>query len=198
MQTHCDTTMGCPEVEMSEKARQVIAKVSGILNMICVLPSLIILSVGSYIQVAIQENIGLIEGFNGDILPAFMIIFGGIGAFVGLFSGKVCWTNRNSSKRPDWSKYLFPLVIVELILAIFVFVSAIMCFAQIAMLESSFKQGISSAMRTYKSDPMKKNELDNLQIEFQCCGSTSYTDWFHVSWIHDEYLTEAKKKLLKR
>ncbi|OWF38628.1 peripherin-2-like [Mizuhopecten yessoensis] len=188
--------MGCPEIEMNEGSRQMTAKLSGVLNTFCVLPSLIVLSVGAYIQVAIQEQISMIEGFNGDVLPAFMIIFGFFGAVICLFGGKVCWTNQQCSKRMDWSKYLFPLVIVELILAIFFFVSAIMCFIQISMLDSSFEKGLSSAMRSYKNDRVKKIELDNLQISYKCCGVRSYTDWFHVSWIHEEYISEEKKKLL--
>lgn len=164
--------------------------------MICVLPSLIVITVGAYIQVAVQEQISLIEGFNGDVLPAFMIIFGFLGALVSLFSGKVCWTNRLCSKRFVWGKYLLPLVIVQILIAIFVFVSAIMCFIQISMLESSFDKGISSAMRSYKTDRAKKRELDVLQIGYRCCGVNAYTDWFHVSWIHEEYISEAKRTLL--
>ncbi|XP_060081665.1 peripherin-2-like [Ylistrum balloti] len=190
--------MGCPEIEMNEGSRQMSAKASGVLNIICVVPSLIILSVGAYIQTAIQQQIGLIEGFNGDILPAFMIVFGFFGSVVGLLSGKACWSNRDCSKRLDWSKYLLPLVVVQLILASVVFVSAIMCFVQISMLETSFEKGISSAMLDYKNDRMKKRELDTLQISYKCCGVTSYTDWFHVSWIHEEYIPEAKKELLSR
>ncbi|XP_033736300.1 peripherin-2-like [Pecten maximus] len=188
--------MGCPEVEMSEESRQMTAKASGVLHMICVVPSLIVLAAGAYIQVAIQEQISLIEGFDGNVLPAFMIIFGFFGALISLFSGKVCWTNREYSKRFDWSKYLFPLVIVHIIVAFVVFVSAIMCFVQISMLESSFEKGISTAMRSYKDDRAKKRELDTLQISYRCCGVSSYTDWFHVSWVHEEYISEAKKTLL--
>ena len=53
-------------------------------------------------------------------------------------------------------------------------------------------------MKKYKADPFQKLQIDVLQIEYECCGSDSYTDWFGVSWIHEEYISKAKKKAAKK
>ena len=36
-----------------------------------------------------------------------------------------------------------------------------------------------------------KYEINQLQLEFECCGNEGYQDWLAVQWIADEYLDQA-------
>ncbi|KAI4488785.1 hypothetical protein M0802_011295 [Mischocyttarus mexicanus] len=38
------------------------------------------------------------------------------------------------------------------------------------------------AMDNYANDDQVRSCVDAVQMEFQCCGSEDYRDWFHVSW----------------
>ncbi|ESO06981.1 hypothetical protein HELRODRAFT_171017 [Helobdella robusta] len=59
--------------------------------------------------------------------------------------------------------------------------------------------GMIEAMKLYKSNPEYKQAIDRVQIEYSCCGSDKYSDWFQVAWISDEFvdaeLTEVKEHL---
>uniref|UniRef100_K1QFM3 Rod outer segment membrane protein 1 n=1 Tax=Magallana gigas TaxID=29159 RepID=K1QFM3_MAGGI len=30
--------------------------------------------------------------------------------------------------------------------------------------------------------------IDRLQIQYMCCGSENYVDWFTTSWVNEEFL----------
>ncbi|KAJ9592573.1 hypothetical protein L9F63_015774, partial [Diploptera punctata] len=41
-------------------------------------------------------------------------------------------------------------------------------------------------MKEYSKDLDAKVSIDKLQIQFECCGSHNYRDWFHIPWIRPE------------
>lgn len=43
--------------------------------------------------------------------------------------------------------------------------------------------GLLDAMKGYRNDSVSKKAIDMLQVQFQCCGSRSYKDWFNIPWF---------------
>lgn len=41
-------------------------------------------------------------------------------------------------------------------------------------------------LKFYANDTEKKIIIDKMQIKYQCCGSTSFQDWFEVDWYQPE------------
>jgi len=37
-------------------------------------------------------------------------------------------------------------------------------------------------MKSYESRLKVKTSIDQMQIDFECCGSTNYKDWWKVGW----------------
>ncbi|XP_067682294.1 peripherin-2-like [Haliotis asinina] len=175
-------------IDLSEETRLKITLVSSILSLICIIPSVMLLGAGAYIQGAVQTNVHLIEDLNTTVLPSCIITTGFLCVCHNCFCGTVVFLSRKKKKREGLIKFLFPTVIIGLVLCLAIFAAGIMCFVQITHLSSSLQKGISSAMKKYKSDPGMKQEIDTVQIEFECCGNDKYTDWFSVSWIHSDYL----------
>ncbi|KAL5008495.1 hypothetical protein ScPMuIL_014076 [Solemya velum] len=184
--------MGWPKVTLDETNRSKIANISSILNWVCIIPSLIVLSVGVYIQTSLQSKFNVIEDYSGKALPVFLILFGFISAVSNILVGKVCTANQSPERRVDWGKYLLPSVISGLIIFICVFISGILCFVYVSHLRESFYQGFVKAMYQYKDDVAVKEEIDLMQIEFECCGSEAFTDWFKIPWINEDYVPESK------
>ena len=50
-----------------------------------------------------------------------------------------------------------------------------------------FQGGILKAMRQYALTPILKQEIDELQMDFSCCGNDAYSDWFENPWILADY-----------
>ncbi|XP_045187793.2 uncharacterized protein LOC123545532 [Mercenaria mercenaria] len=189
-------------IEFSEEKRSKLAKFVGISHWICILPSFICLLLALYIQLVIEDKISFIEDYNGAILPGFLVFSGFFGLFTHILCGKVAYSNRIPEKRAKWTRCLLPAVIATAIIFLAEFISGIMCFAHIQNLEESFDSGIRLAMVAYKDDMTTKEEMDKLQMAYECCGSKSYQEWFSVAWIHPDYMnsvkTHASMKILRR
>ena len=185
--------MAVPIVPFTEEGRVKSAKVVGVIHWICIIPAVLCLITALYIQLVVADKILFIENYNGAVLPGFLVFTGFFSLFGHILCGKAFWINHKPEKRETWAKFLLPAVIVTLLIFLFEMISGILCFVHVGELEDSLASGIMTAMKAYKNDMTTKEEMDVLQIEYECCGSRSYQDWFKVSWIHPDYMSGPKK-----
>ena len=182
-----------PTVIFSEEGRVKVARALGLTHWICIFPAVICLITALYIQLVVSDKILFIENYNGAILPTFLVFTGFFSLFGHILCGKAFWENHKIEKREKWVKFLFPAIIVTILIFVFEMIAGIMCFVHVGELEESLDAGISTAMNVYKNDMTTKEEMDILQMEYECCGSRSYQDWFKVPWIHPDYLTRSQR-----
>lgn len=55
----------------------------------------------------------------------------------------------------------------------------------VSVKKKSIKKVFNTSMHLYiTSDPTESDKytLDLIQFDLQCCGHSSYTDWFHLNW----------------
>jgi len=52
-------------------------------------------------------------------------------------------------------------------------------------------------MKQYESRLKVKTAIDRLQMEFECCGSSSYKDWWEVGWWGVRWLDTNKNEVIK-
>jgi len=52
----------------------------------------------------------------------------------------------------------------------------------------AFTKGIKAALEMYRKGDRMKEVIDQTQYKYQCCGATSYQDWYTVTWIDKTYL----------
>ncbi|XP_029176083.1 peripherin-2-like [Nylanderia fulva] len=50
----------------------------------------------------------------------------------------------------------------------------------------------NTSMRLYVSVTSYKYAIDEIQFVLQCCGHTSYTDWFHFDWQRVDYASREE------
>lgn len=181
--------MGVPEITLTEDKRCLLSKVSSGICLATIPFNFIMLAMGIYIELAVQDKIGLIEG-SRDALPAFMIVLSFFGLIGNVLGARVCWVIQDIKRRKAWKKYLKIYVIISLVMFVCVFVSSMLCFASIASLRKLFGRGILSSMKKYSTDMPKKHIIDLLQIQYKCCGSTGYTDWFNYKFVSKKYLSD--------
>jgi hypothetical protein len=191
--------MGVPEITFTEDKRCLLSKIASGISL-CTIPfNLFMLVIAIYIEVAVQDKIGLIEG-SRDRLPGFMIILSIFGLLANIFGARVCWVLHDAERRNEWKKYVMAFVITSFILFVCVFVSSVLCFTSIASLRILFNKGIVTSMKKYSTDMPKKQTIDLLQIQYECCGSGGYTDWFQVEvvskrYISDSYMTKEEQNI---
>lgn len=185
--------MGVPEVVFSEPGRQKLALALFITHLVSVLFSLMLIGMGTYIKLSIEDKLSLTDDYNNDILPWMMVSMGAINMIVCGLGAFLCVVTRDVDKRKQLRQLQLPYVCVSLFSSICVFAAAMLAFAHIGHLHNSFANGLLGAMEQYKIDPLYKEDIDVLQMEYECCGTHDYRDWFKISWISNKYLnTESK------
>ena len=186
--------MAFPNVTFTEEGRVKTAKVLGVIHWICIVPAVFCLITALYIQLVISDQIYFIENYNGHVLPGFLVFTGAFSLFGHILCGKAFWANHKVKKREKWAKFLLPAVIVTIFIFLFELIAGIVCMVHVGDLEDSLASGILTAMKGYSNDLTTKEEIDMLQIEYECCGSRSYQDWFKVAWVHPDYLSKQSKR----
>lgn len=52
-------------------------------------------------------------------------------------------------------------------------------------------------MMQYLTDPAWKATLDQMQVQMECCGIESFTDWYKTYWMHHDVLDEDSPTILE-
>jgi len=60
-----------------------------------------------------------------------------------------------------------------------------------------------TAMKNYSSLPADKSRIDRMQMNFKCCGSRDFKDWWNIEWCTmwvnaDEIIVSASFSLILR
>ena len=190
--------MGFPEINFTEPMRQKTALLMCIIHVLGLLLSLMLVGIGVYIKIAIEDKLSLTDNYNNDVLPYMMICLGVINFVIYVAGGFLCILTKTVSRRRSVQVLLLPYVCVSLLAAICVFSSAMMSLAHVGHLHHSFGNGLVEAMKQYKINPAIKVEIDHMQMQYGCCGAHGYTDWFRISWIANNFLDVESENVQSR
>ncbi|XP_070577557.1 photoreceptor outer segment membrane glycoprotein 2-like [Ptychodera flava] len=186
-------------IEISEVNRGKLGTVLWIFNWISAGCGVFIAAMGIYFKISVESKMALIEHYNSNVLPLMLAIVGCLSVVLFLAGGKICHSSGQTHSRDKFKGFLQPYICVTLVLAILILAGGSMCFDHRRHLHHSFHRGIRSAMERYKDNTTFKTEIDELQMDFRCCGNNDYRDWFDIQWISNAYLNlqnqDVKEKM---
>jgi hypothetical protein len=81
-----------------------------------------------------------------------------------------------------WIKLVFYAAII---LSIALIALIVYCSMNLSDLDSKMPQIVTKTMRKYTTNLESKSEIDRIQLQFDCCGSGGYEDWFKISLYGD-------------
>ncbi|XP_022081594.1 uncharacterized protein LOC110974327 [Acanthaster planci] len=180
-------------IQISENRRQKLCTILWVVHWMSALCGLSLISIGLYIKIRIQDKVNLVEGYNGNSLPWMLITIGVITTVIDLAGGQLCQKVADISRRERLRALLLPYLFLFLALNVCIFVAGCMCFSHRLHLHHSFHRGLIKAMKNYKDKEAVKREINQLQVEFECCGNEGYEDWFALQWIADDYLDKTNE-----
>ncbi|KAK7913759.1 hypothetical protein WMY93_013970 [Mugilogobius chulae] len=81
--------------------------------------------------------------------------------------------------------------------------TAFLCFLMRIPMQFTLAEGLKSGMRFYKDTDTPgrcymKRTIDLMQMEFRCCGTKSFRDWFEIQWVSNRYLDFSAKEVRDR
>ena len=173
--------------QITELNRVRLCMAVGVVNWACILLSLILIGIGAYVKISVEGFMHLVEDYDGDTFPYLMI---GVGLFSLILNGGagfLFFMSNNPKKREMLRPFYFVYIALASVVAVVILVGGGMCFAHIGHLAESFQNGLTASMDMYRNAPHKKKEIDLLQMNYQCCGSDHYEDWFSIDWVAADY-----------
>lgn len=128
------------------------------------------------------------------------MIVGLVSMGTNFFASKISQDALDAARFPRWKNFLKPYYAVSCFFTTLMLLAVIMSYVMKGSLESSLKIGLKNGIRFYKDTDtpgrcFQKQNIDRLQMEFQCCGNNDLRDWFDVQWISNRYLDFSSKEV---
>lgn len=147
--------------------------------------------------VHIRRNIGyfinMITNRDGDVIPSlqavpvlfFLLLNVAMFFFIYIVFDKI--------PRRLINHLMFVVVFLSFILLIVLFSVMIAVLVHVYGEHQALHDGITTAMNNYSTNLEYKMNMDLLQIEFQCCGSKTYDEWYAIKWC-DSSLSQSSSR----
>lgn len=170
-------------MEITEERRQALLTVAAFLCLIIFFSSFILFAYAIHIKVTIDSRMALIETYNSNVLPAIFVAVGAVNLLHNITAIYTLLKLRDPAQREGTLWMLVVVLVAGVILVLFESISAIVSFVHIGILDDEFRTGISKAMKEYVLGEELKQEIDGVQMDYECCGDQTYTDWFQHPWL---------------
>lgn len=192
--------MAVLRLKFTKSQRDKLAQVLWLLNWVSVVTGIILFSLGLFLKVQINKRRELMAEREIHSVPNMLIAVGLIACIINFLGGKICYDCVDTNKFLRWKLVMLPYIICTFFFTLCVLVGALMCYSMHGELEESLALGLQDAMRYYKDTDTPgrcflKRTVDQLQIQFQCCGNNGYRDWFQIQWISNRYLDMSKREV---
>lgn len=173
---------GKPILQVNFSTIKLLAGISTVLLFCSIIFSLKLFLISVEIKQHLGYFINMVSKGDGNILPSLQAVpvllilcvnVAFIYTLLKIFE-------RKKKRRFNW--IIFLLIMISLVL---IFINLILL---VVILNHSYAEhkelhnGITEGMLNYSSNSRYKEQIDRLQIEFQCCGSKKYDEWYNITW----------------
>ncbi|XP_022913351.1 rod outer segment membrane protein 1-like [Onthophagus taurus] len=153
-----------------------------------------------YVAFHIRYNIGVyidMLSANGRVLPMFLVITALAISIVDICVMFYLGRAFSKTKNKHINFMLFVIVLVIIGSICFIFFMCILILSHSYSKRQQMHDGIVDAMMNYSKDSLTKETLDNMQVEYECCGSKNYSDWYDIKWYDANLINTGKFPSLK-
>lgn len=154
--------------------------------------AIIFMCLAWYIRNSVEKHITFLQDFyNPEAVPAVLGLSGFVMLVASILGVKVGIGGRIMKDETDIKSeadFMFYYAVSAAVTFGAVLIAALTCFIEISILSSALGDGLLAGMKKYKEGSEFKLEIDYLQMNYKCCGSDSYKDWYDVSWVSTKYL----------
>lgn len=135
------------------------------------------------IKLHIGELINMVSKRDGDVLPTLFALPALLCLLLNFVALFLIYRVFGDDKR-DWlNSVMYVFILVCLATIIIICVVCVIILTHIYGKHEKLHDGIKDAMKNYSSNSQIKKEVDLMQIEFQCCGSKKYDEWYDIKWM---------------
>uniref|UniRef100_UPI00358E563A peripherin-2-like n=1 Tax=Myxine glutinosa TaxID=7769 RepID=UPI00358E563A len=194
-------------LRFSHERREKLAQGLWLLHWSAAGASLLLFCLAIFLKVELRWRAELLEPKGSSQGVAnFLLVLSTVACGLNLVAGRTCHScaARYGRVIPTfWHGALSVMIVTGAVLAITGLIAALACRLSLGSLEQALADGLQDAMTIYKDTDTPgrcflKRTIDELQIRFRCCGTSSARDWFEVQWVSMRYLDPNSKEVQDR
>lgn len=189
-ETSVKIAFGKPVCSVTFGTIKMITSIAFMLIIIDVFYCLYLFNSSIYIKNHLGDFINMISRGDGHILPSLQAI--PVLVYLILNFSFLFFILRlfKTEKQPKFNWILFIFIVVHLAFIIITFILLTYILSHSHSSHKELHNGIIDAMKNYSSNSRYKVQIDRLQIEFNCCGSKKYDEWYNITWFDEKLLKE--------
>lgn len=164
-------------------------------NVVVVVYSILLFSYALQIRANIGVYINMVTEKDGNNLSNFLVIVGLLCLPSNILSVYLLYVALTSdiSKKSHFNALMYSLPFIILGAICSMLIVCIMIITHVYSKHEALHDGIMEAMNNYSSNSEFKTSIDKLQLQFECCGSKHYNEWYNIAW-YDTNLIKNKEK----
>ncbi|XP_031340604.1 photoreceptor outer segment membrane glycoprotein 2-like isoform X1 [Photinus pyralis] len=164
-------------------------------NVVVLLYSIVLFSYALQIRASIGVFINMVTEKDGNNLSNFLVVVGLLCLPSNLLSVYLLYVALTSdiSRNSQVSALMYSLPFIILGTICSMSIVCIMIISHVYSKHEALHDGIMEAMNNYSSNSEFKMSIDKLQLQFDCCGSKHYNEWYTIPW-YDSNLIKNKEK----
>ncbi|CAG9823665.1 unnamed protein product [Phaedon cochleariae] len=186
-----EVKLGKPVYDVTFKTIKLLTMLSLIFIFCSIIFSLKLFSSSVSIKNHLGSFINMISSGDGEKLPLLqslpVLFFLILDVILAFFLFKLF--DRNRKSKFNYLLYIFIMIAVGLVFVTLVLIIVVL--NHVYGSHANLHDGIVEAMSNYSTNSLFKRRIDRLQIEFQCCGSKKYDEWYNITW-YDTSLSKKK------
>lgn len=187
-------------VKFDLKKRVQLAQMLWLMYWFAVMAGVLVFAMGLFFKIELRKNSELMDNSESHFVPNLLIGVGLLACGINAFGGKICYDSLDSTKFAKWKGVMKPFLISCLIFMVLLILTALFCFMMRIPLQFTLAEGLKNGMKFYKDTDTPgrcymKRTLDQMQMEFKCCGNNNYKDWFEIQWVSNRYLDFSAKEV---
>lgn len=136
--------------------------------------------------VKIKLNIGILINMisqnEGNFLPIVFAIPSLLCLFLNIGILYLLYAAFAPKQRGVVNLMMYIVVLAILIMVLIILMLCIVILAHVYASNEHLHNGIIDAMKNYSTQSDIKRHIDRMQIEYQCCGSKKYDEWYDIQW----------------
>lgn len=134
------------------------------------------------IKLSIGLLINMISKNEGNFLPTIFVVPALLCLFLGIGILYLVYAAHRPEEQRIINMVMYVAVLICLIVVLIIFVICIIILAHVYAANEQLHNGIIDAMKNYSTQTDIKKQIDMMQIEYQCCGSKKYDEWYEIQW----------------
>lgn len=181
---------GKPVLYVEYRAIKIIAVITILTAIFAIIYCVSIFVAAVKIKLDVGVLINMVTRKDGDILPTLFALPALLCLLLNGGTLLLIHKTFRKQKRPWLNTILYVFVLVCLASILIIIIFCITVLTHIYGKHQKLHDGIIDAMKNYSTNSKIKREVDLMQIEFQCCGSKKYDEWYDINWL-DSSLIKA-------